>query len=113
MQPLDPAEPAMAALLEAPERAIGLHRLTRTVHMDHARLQFARHMMGAAQILGVDIGAKAIVGAVGERDRLFLILERRHDQDRTEHLILGDLALVRHVGQNRHRQVEAIGKIAG
>src|SRR5690554_1238922 len=60
MQPLDPAQPALAALLEAAERTVGLHRLARAVDVDHAGIEPGGHVMGAAQVAGMDIGAEPV-----------------------------------------------------
>ncbi len=80
--------------------------------MDHAGIELARDMMRAPQILRMDIAAKTIGGAVGERDRLLLAVERRDRQHRPEHLVLGDAGAVVDVGNDGDRQEEAVRPLA-
>ena len=64
MQAFDAAEATVSALLPAAEGHVRLHRLARAVDVDLSGLKLGCHAVGAAQVLGVDIGAKAVVGAL-------------------------------------------------
>ena len=109
MQSLHATQPAMAAFAETAKGAIGLHRVACTIHMDHPRLHLPGNPVRARQVLCVDIGAEAIFGVVGECDSLFFTVERRHNEYRTEHFILRNLALGGNVGKYGQRQETASG----
>ena len=79
---------AVTALLHAAERqfdaaagavAVDEH-LTRTNALGDARL--------AAAVAGPHRGDEAVVGRVGERDRVGLVFERHHGKHGTEHFVL-------------------------
>ena len=45
---------------------------------------------GARQVGRPDAGREAVVGVVGKRDGLVLVVEREHDEHRAEDLLAGD-----------------------
>src|SRR3954463_8891576 len=88
MQAEDPAVASDAGHLEPAERrlVVALHR----VDADVAAAQLARHPITTHRVRGPDIVVEPERCAVGERNSLVLIVERLHNDDRTEELLLGD-----------------------
>src|SRR4051812_6989791 len=94
MQAEDPAVAPDAGHLEPAERrlVVALHR----VDADIAAAQLPGHPVTAHRVRGPDIVVEAEGRAVGESDSLVLVVERLHDDDRTEELLLRDPHLVLH-----------------
>src|ERR1700722_960516 len=64
-------------------RAIG-------VDPDGPGLEALRHRKGGPDVLGPDASRKAVLGVVGDLDRLFLVVESDYREDRAEHFLLRD-----------------------
>ena len=82
------AEPG---LLVAAERRPVAHRRVR-VHAEVAGLDAARDPQRPADVAGEDRAGQAVLGVVGQRDRLLLVVERHHRDDRPEDLLAPDRA---------------------
>ena len=52
------------------------------IEPDHAGLQRIGHPQRAAHVAGPDIAGQAVLHAVGDLDRVLLVLERDHGQER-------------------------------
>ena len=57
-----------------------------------------------------DAGRQAELGVVGERERLVVVLRADHARDRAEDLLAVDAHRVRRLGEERGRQVVAVGR---
>src|SRR4051812_9239811 len=88
----DPRQPSLAPdaalldaaggrLLAADEPAVDPHR---------PGLEPAGEGQRPGDVAGVDTGAEAVAQSVGELQRLLLVAERGHGEDRPEHLLAGD-----------------------
>src|SRR5207248_732660 len=88
---------AQAGGLVAAERRVG-HR-HEAVDADGASAQSVGDAVGALDVVGLDAGAQAVVGVVGDADRLFLVLDGDGRQHRAEDLVLGDRHLVVDIGE--------------
>src|SRR3954452_22039480 len=86
MQAEDPAVAADAGHLEPAERrlVVALHR----VDADVAAAQLPGHPVAADRVRGPDVVVEPEGRAVGQRDRLVLVVERLHHNHRTEELLL-------------------------
>src|SRR4051794_17482891 len=93
-----------SALLEPAERRlmVALHG----VDADVATSQLTCHSVATDGVGGPDIVIEPEGGAVGDGDRLVLVVERLDDDDRTEELLLRDPPAVLHAGEQRRRHVE-------
>ena len=80
---------AEAALLHAAERGRVAHARVR-VDAEVAGLHAARDPDAAAEVVGPDRPAQAVDRVVGERDRVGLVVERQHADDRAEDLLRRD-----------------------
>ena len=58
------------------------------IEPDHAGLQRIGHPQRAAHVAGPDIAGQAILHAIGDLDRVVLVLEGDHGQERAEHFLL-------------------------
>src|ERR1700733_8288356 len=67
-------------------RAIG-------VDPDGPGLEALRHRKGGPDVLGPDASRKAVLGVVGDFDRLFLVVESDYPEDRAEDFLLRDAHL--------------------
>src|SRR3954471_19047648 len=105
MQAEDPAVAPDAGHLEPAERClvVALHR----VDSDVAAAELSRDPVAAHRVRGPDVVVEPEGRAVGERDSLVLVVERLHDDDRTEELLLGHPHLVLHAGEQRRSDVVA------
>ena len=65
--------------------------------------------MRGVHVVRPDGGAQAIDRVVGEPYRLGLVVERDHDDDRTEYFLLRDAHVVAHVVENGRLDVIAAG----
>src|SRR5271156_5810087 len=74
------AEAGQADPAERPVHA----EVDRPVDQHLARDQFVGEPVGPAQVAGLDVGGKPVLGAVRDRDGLFLGAERRDGQHRPE-----------------------------
>src|SRR4051812_41753362 len=63
-----------AAALEAAERDVGRHR-REAVDPDPSRVERGSDAVGALQVGGPDVAGEAVVGVVGDRDGLGLVVE--------------------------------------
>src|SRR5215213_10766161 len=87
---LERLEPELASeprLLVAAERD-ARERRVRHVDADRARFDPRRHAMAACRVPGPDGGHEAVLHVVREADRVLLVLERDHRDDRPEDLLL-------------------------
>src|SRR3954468_716941 len=109
MQAEDTAVAADAGHLEPAERrlVVALHR----VDADVAAAQLARHAVAAHRVGGPDVVVKTERRAVGERYGLVLVVERLHDDDRSEELLLCDAHLVLHTSEQGRCDVVATAEI--
>src|SRR3954447_24362598 len=109
LQPLGPALAAVAGLLDAAERrpGVGDHAL---VEADHAGVELLDHAERAVDVLRVDVGDEAVLGVVGDGDRLVLVGEAADRCDRSEDLLAQELGVVRDVREHR-RLVEVAGAV--
>lgn len=89
------------------------------VHVDPhgAGSELAGHAVGAADVERPHAGGEPEGRAVGDRHRLFLVLERDDRQDRAEKPVLRDVAVGRDVGKDggrrsSRRQAGRIGPLA-
>src|SRR4051794_33869392 len=105
MQAEDTAVAPDAGHLEPTERrlVVALHG----VDADVAAAELPRHPITAHRVRGPDVVVEPERCAVGERNSLVLVVERLHDDDRTEELLLGDAHLVLHAGEERRSDVVA------
>src|SRR3954453_2003867 len=105
MQAEDPAVAPDAGHLEPAERrlVVALHG----VDADVDAAQLPRDPVAAHRVRGPDVVVEPERCAVGERNSLVLVVERLHDDDRTEELLLGDAHLVLHAGEQRRSDVIA------
>ncbi|MCY1547332.1 hypothetical protein D9M68_833830 [compost metagenome] len=79
-----------------------------------AEAQRARHAVGLVQVAGPDRGGQAVRRVVGGTQRLFLGAEALGGDHRPENLLLRNLHVCRHVGQQRRFQpVALLEDIAG
>ena len=76
-------------LLEPAERRPVAHRGVR-VHRQVAGLDAARDPQRPADVAGPDRAGQAVLGVVGHRDRVGLVVERQHRDDRAEDLLAPD-----------------------
>ena len=70
------------------------------VDPDDAGLDLGRDAMRAGDVAGADRGREAERRVVGEPQRLFLVLERRHRGEGAEHFLLEDAHVALHVGKH-------------
>src|SRR5258706_1014476 len=78
---------AVARQADTAERRRGADALVR-VDPHHAGMQVARDAVGALQVGRPQPAAEAVVGAVGDGERLVIVLERQHRDERAEHFFL-------------------------
>ena len=71
------------------------------VDPDRAELQPARHPQRAADVAGPHARREAVVDPVGPGERGVLVVERLYRDDRSEDLVLHDLAVLVDVGDDR------------
>src|SRR3954470_23553699 len=92
MQAEDTAVAPDAGHLEPTERrlVVALHG----VDADVAAAQLARHSVAAHRVRGPDVVVEPERRAVGERNRLVVVVERLYDDDGSEELLLRDTHLV-------------------
>src|SRR6478752_7417118 len=69
-----------------------------------------RNALLPAAVLAPHGGEQAVVGTVRQCDRVGLVLERERTQHRTEHLVLRQLALARHVAEEHRLDVVAAAR---
>src|SRR5262245_44818785 len=69
------------------------HQRDVRVDPDAAEVEPAGHAHRATVVAGPDRGGEAVLDAVGPADRLVLVGEPLHGDDRAEHLVLDDLIL--------------------
>src|SRR5215210_4105152 len=89
---LDPTFAAEAAFFDAPERCCGVGYQS-TVEADHAGLNSLADPQTPSEVGGVDVGDEAVLGVVGEFDRLLFGGEGHNRRDRTEDLGVQDLCV--------------------
>lgn len=82
------------------------------VHPDGAGLERVAHTDGRVKILGVHGGGEAVVGVVSELEDLRLVLELGDGADGAEDLLLCDLHLGRHVGEDGRLDEVALVAVA-
>ena len=75
------------------------------VHPHHTHLEPVRHAMRATHVAGPNAGGEPVLGAVGQRHRLVLGIERHNADDGAEDLLLGDGHAVVDVCEHRRRIV--------
>src|SRR5215203_790768 len=103
---LDPTFAAEAAFFDAPERC-GRVGYQATVEADHAGLNSLADPQASSEVGGVDVGDEAVLGVVGERDRLLLGGEGHDGCDGTEDLGVQDLCVGGDSGQYGGWVIEA------
>ena len=103
---LDPTFAAEAAFFDAPERCGGVGHQS-AVEADHAGLDPLADPQTSSEVGGVDVGDEAVLGVVGEFDRLVLGGEGHDRRDRAEDLGVQDLCVGRDSGQHGGWVVEA------
>src|SRR6185312_6974406 len=95
-QPFGATLAAQTALFHAPERR-GRVGDEPSIEANHAGLDSLANAKATGEICRIDVGNKAVLGAVGELDRLVLG-SKRHDRcNRSEYLGLQDRSIWRHV----------------
>src|SRR5579883_1628388 len=92
---------------------IGRHRAYRTpgVDPDIAGLESLCSTHGAADIAGNNGSGQAVSAVIGERKRLFLLLEGEHREDRAEDFLSCDLHGVLYAIEDVRRDVVALGEL--
>src|SRR5688500_7228607 len=95
---LDPTFAAEAAFFDPTERC-GRVGYQSAVEADHAGLNSLADPQAPSEVGGVDVGDEAVLGVVGERDRLFLGGEGHDGCDRTEDFGVQDLCVGGDSGQ--------------
>ena len=104
------AEPGLAVAAERRRRVEPVER----VRPDHPGPQPRRQPARQRPALGPDPGRQPVAGAARPFDRLGRGGERRHGQHRPRQLGAADAVRVRHVGEHRRREPEAVvGQQAG
>src|SRR6185295_20186709 len=102
---------ADAAALDATERALRQPHVM-GVDPDVADAQPTRQADRPVEVARPDRTAEPERVVVRDRQRLVLIVERQHGQDRPEDLLPRDRHLGTHVIEDRRRHVEAVGPFA-
>src|SRR5262245_43039120 len=105
-----PERPAAAVAadtgaLVAAEGGVGVHRAAVDLH--GAGAERARDAHAARRVAGPHVAVEAVVGVVGEGDRLVLVGEGDGGDDGAEDLLPGDRHLVAGVGEERRLDVVA------
>ncbi|MNO55579.1 hypothetical protein D3C76_460720 [compost metagenome] len=77
----------------------------------HAGFDAARQAVGLADVLGPDVGGQAVLGVVGQLQRLGLVLERDQAHHRAEDFFLGDAHAVVHVGEHGRLDELPLGQV--
>src|SRR3954464_3719631 len=103
---LDPTFAAEAAFFD-PTKGCGRVGYQSAVEADHAGLNSLADSQTPSEVGGVDVGDEAVLGVVGERDRLVLGREGHNRCDRAEDLGAQDLCVGRDSGQHGGWVVEA------
>lgn len=88
------------ALLETPERHIGIQRVD-TVDPGRPGLEFFGGIQSAVDVLSEDRGGETIEGIICLMDNVFLILELDENTNWAEDLLLHDLHVRRRVREDR------------
>ena len=84
-------------------------QVVRAVRPDDARVDLLGDPEGAPEVGRPDRRGEAVHDVVGDADRLVLVVERQHRQDRPEDLLLGDAHVGRDVDEDRRLDVVAAG----
>ncbi len=98
---------AEAAFFVAAEGAGGI-KLVVGIAPDHAAFERLRDREELRALVAPDAGGEAILGVVGTLDRLLGGAERGDRQDRPKDLLLRNPVGLRHVGEERGREPEAV-----
>src|SRR5439155_24160941 len=75
------------------------------VEPDHAGLPRVGHPQRAAHVAGPDVAGQAILHTVGDLDRVLLVLEGDHGQERAEYFFLRDPHFRMRAGDQRRLNV--------
>src|SRR6185436_3234344 len=105
-QRFDALFPAVTAFLYAAERQFDPAARAVTVNEHLAAAHFLRYPHLPCAIAGPDAGYQAVVGRIGELDRVGFIFERDHRQHRSKHLFAGQLVCARHRPEQNRGHVE-------
>src|SRR5690606_28529399 len=81
------------------------------VHVVRAGADLGRDLVAALLIGRPHRPRQAVLGRVGDADRVVLVLVGNRDEDRAEDLLARDLHLVPDVGEERRFDVPAAGEI--
>src|SRR6266404_4155812 len=98
---------AIAAHLEAAERRIGMVFVP-AVQPDRACLDPVGEAQRPAEIAGLDARGKPVARIVGDPDRIVLVLERNHREDRPENLLARYFQFVGRIGENGRLDEQAL-----
>src|SRR2546422_5329257 len=98
-----PAVAADAGALVAAEGRVGVELAA--VHLHRPGAERARHPQRALGVARPQVAVEAVVGVVGERDRLRLVAKRDGADHRAEDLLARDDHVVAHAGEERRLDV--------
>ena len=111
-QRLDALAAAVAGALHATERELDTAADPVGVDEHLARLDRGGDAVRAGEVARPDAGDEPVLGRVGEVDGLVLARERHRREHGTEHLLLEELHLRAHVGDERRLQEQALDVLA-
>src|SRR2546426_6395212 len=104
-----PAVAADTGALVAAEGCVGVERAA--VHLHRPGAERARHPQRALGVARPHVAVEAVVGIVGERDRLGLVAKRDGADHRAEDLLARDDHVVAHAGEERRLDVVAAREV--
>src|SRR4051794_8653976 len=104
---------AMTGPLDATKRQFDAAAGTVTVDEDLAALHGASDPHHAAAITAPHTGNQAELGAVGDADRVRLVLERDHRENRSEHFMAGQHVCGLHRSEQNRRHIVAVRRDPG
>src|SRR5580704_15493656 len=107
-----PTEPPEPTVLLAAERARRRVVDSMVIHMGHSGLNSQREPHTALAVPREHRGREAVLGLIGDVQRLLFILDLDYGCYRAEDFVLCDSHVVRHVGKDVRRQHLAIGQAA-
>src|SRR6187200_1433749 len=91
---VDPLEAALTpdtGLFDPAEGGRGVRHHS-DIQAEHPRFQRFDEALAAREVLGVGVRDQAVLGVIGDPDRLILIVESDNAQDRSEDLLAKDVA---------------------
>ena len=111
-QRLDALPAAVAGPLHAAERQLDAAAHAVGVDEDLAGVDAVGDAVRAAEVARPDAGDEPVLGEVGQRDGVAVVVEGQRRQHRAEDLLLEDVHLRLDVGDERRLQVQALGVLA-